>query len=129
MTGNDDLGAMSAWHVLSALGIYPISAIADVYGLTSPLFPRVNLTLDPAWWPPGRLVITAAAANATTERFIAAAAVDGQPVNAAWLDGTALRQAEALHFDLAAEPGHWATAPSAAPPAFCKTQPHYPPDG
>ena len=38
---------MSAWYVLSALGLHPAAPGDNVYILTSPLFPRATLTLDP----------------------------------------------------------------------------------
>ncbi len=37
--GNDDLGEMSAWYVMSALGIYPYAAGSPNYVLTAPLLP------------------------------------------------------------------------------------------
>src|SRR3712207_8390622 len=39
MTGNDDLGTMSAWYVLSSLGLYPTTAGGNFFALSSPQFP------------------------------------------------------------------------------------------
>jgi predicted alpha-1,2-mannosidase len=44
--GNDDLGTMSAWFVLSALGIYQVDPSLPYFELTSPLFPKVVLNLE-----------------------------------------------------------------------------------
>ncbi|MHC3430425.1 glycoside hydrolase domain-containing protein, partial [Streptomyces sp. DT18] len=44
MTGNDDLGTMSAWMVLSAIGVYPEQPGTDTWSLSTPVFDRVDLT-------------------------------------------------------------------------------------
>ncbi len=44
MTGNDDLGTMSAWFVFSALGLYPTMSGADVLAVSTPLFPSATVT-------------------------------------------------------------------------------------
>ena len=43
--GNDDTGALSAWYVWSALGLYPDVPDGDDYALGTPLFDRATLTL------------------------------------------------------------------------------------
>ena len=39
MTGNDDLGTMSAWYVFSSLGLYPTMSGANFYGVSTPAVP------------------------------------------------------------------------------------------
>ena len=41
--GQDDLGAMSAWYVWSAMGLYPLTPGAPELLLSAPLFPRVTV--------------------------------------------------------------------------------------
>lgn len=41
--GNDDLGSMSSWYVLSAMGIYPVCPGRPVYDLGSPIFRKVTI--------------------------------------------------------------------------------------
>lgn len=43
LIGNEDCGQMSAWYVMSALGIYPVAPGANQYELGLPLFPKVQL--------------------------------------------------------------------------------------
>lgn len=45
ITGNDDCGQMSAWFVLSSIGIYPLNPADATYQITSPLFDRIELSL------------------------------------------------------------------------------------
>ncbi len=53
MTGNDDLGTMSAWNVLSSIGIFPVQPGTDTWGLSTPVFERVDVTLDRRYYPQG----------------------------------------------------------------------------
>ena len=39
MTGNDDLGTMSAWYVFSSLGLYPTMSGANFLGVVQPAVP------------------------------------------------------------------------------------------
>ena len=45
LQGNEDVGQMSAWYVLSALGFYPVDAVSGNYILGSPLFDRAVVQL------------------------------------------------------------------------------------
>jgi len=44
LAGNDDVGQMSAWYVLSALGFYPLNPADGRYVFGTPLFEQVTLT-------------------------------------------------------------------------------------
>ena len=97
LPGNDDLGTMSAWWVLSALGVYPAVPGTDVFALTTPLFPRVVLHLAG-----GDVLI--AAPGAPTARYVHGLTVDGHPHDSPWLRGRALRHGATLRFTTGARP-------------------------
>lgn len=46
LSGNDDAGQMSAWHVFAAMGFYPVNPVSTEYALCSPLFDKVKLKLN-----------------------------------------------------------------------------------
>ncbi len=46
LIGNDDLGQLSAWYVLSAMGFYSVTPGMDYYVIGSPLFDKVTLKLE-----------------------------------------------------------------------------------
>ena len=48
LIGNEDCGQMSAWYVLSAAGLYPVTPGSTVYAIGSPLFPEVRFNLENA---------------------------------------------------------------------------------
>ncbi|MFF2022085.1 GH92 family glycosyl hydrolase [Streptomyces sp. NPDC058171] len=115
MTGNDDLGTMSAWHVLSALGIYPVRPGTDVWGLSTPVFPRVDLALDRRYYPKGGFSIRAPGVTAD-RRYIRAATLDGRPHPHTHLTTDTLRGARDLSFTVGDAPSTWGTGKDAAPP-------------
>ncbi len=43
MEGNEDVGQMSAWFLLSALGFYPVDPVGAIYVLGSPLVERATV--------------------------------------------------------------------------------------
>ncbi|HEX5001028.1 MAG TPA: GH92 family glycosyl hydrolase [Bacteroidia bacterium] len=43
LSGNEDCGQMSAWYVLSAIGLYPVCPGTDYYIYGSPLFSKVEI--------------------------------------------------------------------------------------
>ncbi|QZT36084.1 GH92 family glycosyl hydrolase [Halosquirtibacter xylanolyticus] len=49
--GNDDTGTLSAWIVYSMMGIYPVCPGDMNYAITTPLFDKVTIELDPTVYP------------------------------------------------------------------------------
>jgi predicted alpha-1,2-mannosidase len=117
MTGNDDLGTMSAWNVLSSIGLFPIQPGYDTWGLSTPVFDRVDLTLDRRYWPGGRLTITAPGTSAT-DRYIQAVRTDGTPHGRTYVTTGALRSLRSLAFTVGPRPSEWGTSPDAVQPVL-----------
>lgn len=79
LPGNDDCGALSAWYLFAAMGLYPFCPGAPEYRLSIPLFDQVVIHLDPRYTSGGTFTITRAAGSGPVR-------LDGAP-----LDGFALR--------------------------------------
>ncbi|HUN04141.1 MAG TPA: glycoside hydrolase family 92 protein, partial [Niabella sp.] len=45
ISGNEDCGQMSAWYILSSLGIYEVCPGSNQFVLTTPLFEKINIKL------------------------------------------------------------------------------------
>ncbi|MFI7390223.1 GH92 family glycosyl hydrolase [Streptomyces tendae] len=115
MTGNDDLGTMSAWNVLSSIGIFPIQPGYDTWGLSTPVFDRVDLTLDRRYYPRGALTITAPGTSGT-DRYVQSARTDGSAYARTWMTTDALRSVRSLAFTVGPQPSGWGTSAQAVPP-------------
>ena len=56
--GNEDTGTMSSWAIFSMMGLYPDNPGSPYYTLTTPVFDKVTLHLDPRFYPNGDITIT-----------------------------------------------------------------------
>ena len=57
--GNEDVGQMSAWYILSAMGFHPVCPGDGKYMLGSPLFSKVVIKLDQNYYKGKTFTITA----------------------------------------------------------------------
>lgn len=55
--GNDDAGTMSAWAVFSMMGLYPDCPGVPEYALTTPVFDKVTIHLNPDYYDTDSIVI------------------------------------------------------------------------
>ncbi|MFE3033877.1 GH92 family glycosyl hydrolase [Streptomyces canus] len=110
--GNDDLGAMSAWYVFSALGMYPQVPSRSELVLASPLFPRIEIDR-----PFGNDISVRAEGAAADAPYIHALKVDGRTSEAPWLPASFVRDGGRLDYTLSTEPDP-AWGADAAPPSF-----------
>jgi predicted alpha-1,2-mannosidase len=115
VTGNDDLGTMSAWYLFSALGIYPDAPGSGRFLLHAPRFPRAEIDLAN-----GRLLrIEAPEARPGERRFVQSVRWDGRPLSRVWLDWEQLQAAGKLEYRLAPQPdpAGWGTRAQDLPAA------------
>ncbi|WP_425839068.1 GH92 family glycosyl hydrolase [Streptomyces fractus] len=117
MTGNDDLGTMSAWNVLSSIGIFPVQPGTDTWSLSTPVFERVDVKLDRRYYPKGALTVKAPGTS-DSDRYIQSARTDGAAYDKTYLTTDDLRGVRNLTFTVGAEPSAWGTGADAAPPAL-----------
>ena len=117
VTGNDDLGTMSAWYLFGALGLSPLMPGSGQLLLSPPKFDRVEVSIGE-----GRsLRIEAAGAAEGGPRYVRSVTFDGQPVSGVWLDVDRVRRGGVLAYALADTPARdgWGTRPQDAPPPLC----------
>ncbi|MGW7378055.1 GH92 family glycosyl hydrolase [Streptomyces sp. NPDC054794] len=117
MTGNDDLGTMSAWNVLSSIGLFPVQPGYGTWGLSTPVFDRVDLVLDRRYWPSGGLTVTAPGTS-DAERYVQSVRTDRAPYERTYLTTRRLRTLRSLAFTVGPRPSEWGTSPKAAPPVL-----------
>ncbi len=116
MPGNDDLGSMASWWVLSAVGLYPAVPGTDVLTIGSPLFKRTDIRLAR-----GTLRIRAPRAG-RARPYVAGLQLNGKRFGRGWLRFSRLARGGRLRFALsdAPTPGFGAvTKAPAFPPPSC----------
>ncbi len=57
LPGNDDAGTLSAWAVFSMIGFYPDCPGEPSYTLTTPVFNRITIRLQPEYFKSNELII------------------------------------------------------------------------
>ena len=117
MTGNDDMGEMSAWYVMSAIGLYPTMSGANFYVVTTPLFPHTVIRIGAYADKQGGTLTISAPKASMTERYIASAKVNGRNWSRDWVSQTDIAHGGTIDYTLSTSPTAWATAEEDAPPS------------
>jgi predicted alpha-1,2-mannosidase len=116
--GNDDVGQMSAWYILGAMGFYPVCPGDGIYILGSPLFSRVTLHLDEKWYRQAKFTIVAEN-QAPDHPYIQSAKLNGKPLSRAWIRHSEIAAGGMLELVMGPEPNKdWATRSIDLPPSM-----------
>ena len=99
--GNDDLGAMSAWYVWAALGLYPSVPGTSTLTVNMPLFDRVEIAL-----PADKFIRMSAPGASGHHRmqYISGLHIDGRSTDKTYLPESMLGAGGELAFSLSAKP-------------------------
>jgi predicted alpha-1,2-mannosidase len=80
LNGNEDVGQMSAWYVLAAIGLHPVCPGDGMYQVTSPVVSRATLRLHPEYHKGDTFTIVAEN-NSDENVYIQSAKLNGQPLD------------------------------------------------
>src|SRR5262249_49804989 len=115
VTGNDDLGTMSAWYMFSALGIYPGMPGTGWILLHTPRFEHAELHLAAG----KTIVIDAPGADGSKLQYVERAQTDGRAQAKVFVDWDTLRRGATIRYALTGNAPAWGTHPGDLPPAAC----------
>ena len=101
LSGNEDVGQMSAWYVLSSLGMYEAEPAGGRYWFGSPLFDRVEITV------PGGTFTIVAENNSAANKYIQRVWLNGQPYTKPWIGHADVMKGGELRFEMGAEEKVW----------------------
>ncbi len=114
LSGNEDCGQMSAWYVMSALGLYAVDPVSATYVLTAPHFDRVSVRVGE-----GRELVISCVRSAPTDTYIQSVKLNGKPLDRLWVRHEDLAKGAKLEFVLGAEPNKvLGVQPEMAPPSL-----------
>lgn len=115
--GNEDMGSLSSWYVLSAMGLYPVCPGQNLYLIGTPLFEEVTLTLDDPY-ENGKFTIKANNVS-SVNKYIQSAALNGEQMNKTWLSHKEIINGGTLVFEMGPVPNkEWGNSQSDAPPSM-----------
>ncbi|TKG95771.1 glycoside hydrolase family 92 protein [Puteibacter caeruleilacunae] len=103
LCGNEDVGQMSAWYVLAAIGIHPICPGDNIYQITSPVFNRVELNLDQEYYT-GKKFIIEVKNNSPNNIYIQSIKLNGKPLKRFWITHQEIVTGGVLEMQMGKEP-------------------------
>lgn len=106
LVGNEDVGQMSAWYVLAAAGIHPVCPGDLRYEITSPVFEKIEICLDPMI-ASGKKFIIEAIDNSPENIYIQSATLDGKPYDKCYLVQETIARGGRLVLTMGAHPSSW----------------------
>ena len=101
LSGNEDVGQMSAWYILSSLGMYEVEPAGGRYWFGSPLFDRAELKVE------GGVFTITAENNSAENKYIQRVWLDGQLYTKPWIAHADVVRGGELRFEMGAEPKVW----------------------
>ncbi len=114
LQGNEDVGQMSAWYVLSALGFYPVNAVSGDYILGSPLFEHAAVDLGN-----GRKLEIEVQRSNPKDQYIHAFTLNGKPQSRTWFTHQEIAQGGKLVLQMRPTPNLvLGTSPASLPPSL-----------
>ncbi|MGP3925529.1 GH92 family glycosyl hydrolase [Streptomyces sp. 8N616] len=117
MTGNDDLGTMSAWYVFSSLGLYPTMSGGDFLALSSPQFESATVRIGQYGRKQGGTLTIKAPGASDAKRYVQRVSLGGKDVRKSWLNWGAIAHGGALDHELGTKPSSWGTGEGTEPPS------------
>lgn len=103
LVGNEDLGQMSAWYVLSSAGFHPIAAGNLRYEITSPVFSKITIRLDPKY-AGGKTFTIIAKDNSAENIYIQSATLNGKPYRYCFISHTDIVKGGVLQLQMGSTP-------------------------
>ncbi len=110
LCGNEDVGQMSAWYVLAAMGLHPVCPGDNTWLITSPVFSKITIRLDSKYCS-GDSFTVEARNNSAENIYIQSARLNGKPLDRAWIKHCEIASGGTLELIMGPEPNlSWASA-------------------
>ncbi len=114
LAGNEDCGQMSAWYVMSAMGLYAVDPASATYVLTSPLLDKATITVMD-----GNKLVIEAKRSSPDAIYIQSVTINGKPSEKLWVRHEEIAHGGHIVFNLGTTPNtSLATDPQYAPPSL-----------
>ncbi len=112
--GNEDMGSLSSWYVLSSMGFYSVTPGLPDYTIGTPLFGEVTINLGK-----NKTFTITAINNSKENKYIQSATLNGKPLDRTWITQKEITDGGELIFQMGPKPNKkWGTGKNAAPPSI-----------
>ena len=110
LSGNEDVGQMSAWYILSSLGFYQVEPAGGRYVFGSPLFDEATMNVGK-----GKTFRIIAHNNSKENMYIQSVKLNGKPYTRSYIDFKDIVRGGKLEFVMGGKPSKFGVKPADRP--------------
>ena len=110
LSGNEDVGQMSAWYILSSVGLYQVDPVGGRFVIGSPLFDKATVNVGA-----GKKFTVVAKNNSDRNIYVQSARLNGKALKNSYIDFNDIRHGGTLELVMGPKPSKWGAAPACRP--------------
>ena len=110
LSGNEDVGQMSAWYILSSVALYQVDPVGGRFVIGSPLFDKATVNVGA-----GKTFTVVAKNNSDRNIYVQSARLNGKALKNSYIDFNDIRHGGTLELVMGPKPSKWATAAACRP--------------
>ena len=110
LSGNEDVGQMSAWYILSSVGLYQVDPVGGRFVIGSPLFDKAIVNVGA-----GKTFTVVAKNNSDRNIYVQSARLNGKALKNSYIEFNDIRHGGTLELVMGPKPSKWATAAACRP--------------
>ena len=110
LSGNEDVGQMSAWYILSSVGLYQVDPVGGRFVIGSPLFDKATVNVGG-----GKTFTVVAKNNSDKNIYVQSARLNGKTLKNSYVDFNNIRHGGTLELVMGPKPSKWATTTACRP--------------
>ena len=110
LSGNEDVGQMSAWYILSSVGLYQVDPVGGRFVIGSPLFDKATVNVGA-----GKTFTIVAKNNSDRNIYVQSARLNGKTLKNSYIEFNDIRHGGTLELVMGPKPSKWGAAPACRP--------------
>ena len=110
LSGNEDVGQMSAWYILSSVGLYQVDPVGGRFVIGSPLFDKATVNVGA-----GKTFTVVAKNNSDRNIYVQSARLNGKALKNSYIEFNDIRHGGTLELLMGPKPSKWGAAPACRP--------------
>jgi predicted alpha-1,2-mannosidase len=110
LSGNEDVGQMSAWYILSSVGLYQVDPVGGRFVIGSPLFDKATVNVGG-----GKTFTVVAKNNSDRNIYVQGARLNGKALKNSYIEFNDIRHGGTLELVMGPKPSKWGAAPACRP--------------
>ena len=110
LSGNEDVGQMSAWYILSAMGLYQVEPAGGKYIIGSPIVDKATMNVGD-----GKTFTILCPDNSKENIYVQSAKLNGKPYTKSYIMYDDIMRGGTLELQMGNKPSKWSTKVSDRP--------------